>query len=63
MSLSICNYTTINISLAIKRLNWNEILIALNQSGNFNIPDYSIVIVSPARLMQKMNPTKDYINY
>ncbi len=40
----------------------NNVLIAPNSFVNFDIPDNSLVIGNPAKIIQKENPTKNYIN-
>jgi len=41
----------------------NNVLVAPNSFVNFDVPDHSIVIGSPGKIIVKDNPTKDYINY
>lgn len=41
----------------------NNVLIAPNAFVNFDIPDNSLVMGNPAKILPKENPTKDYINY
>lgn len=41
----------------------DDVLIAPNSFVNFDVPDHSIVIGSPGKIIVKENPTKDYINY
>lgn len=41
----------------------NDVLIAPNTFVNFDVPDHSIVIGSPGKIIAKENPTKDYINF
>ncbi len=40
----------------------NDVLIAPNTFVNFDVPDHSIVIGSPGKIIAKENPTRDYIN-
>lgn len=40
----------------------NRVLIAPNSYVNFDVPDDSIVIGNPARIISKIDPTKNYIN-
>jgi serine O-acetyltransferase len=40
-----------------------NVLIAPNSFVNFDIPDNSLVIGNPAKIFQKVNPTRNYINY
>jgi serine O-acetyltransferase len=40
-----------------------NVLIAPNSYVNFDVPDNSIVIGNPGKIIQKDNPTKHYINY
>ncbi len=40
----------------------NNVLIAPNSFVNFDVPDNSIVIGNPGKIIHKKNPTKDYIN-
>lgn len=40
-----------------------NVLIAPNSYVNFNVPDNSIVIGNPGKIIEKENPTKYYINY
>lgn len=39
-----------------------NVLIAPNSFVNFDVPDNSLVIGNPAKIINKNNPTKDYIN-
>ena len=39
----------------------NNVLIAPNAFVNFNVPDNSIVIGNPAKIIKKENAVKDYI--
>ena len=41
----------------------NDVLIAPNTFVNFDVPDHSVVIGSPGRIIAKENPTKDYIHF
>jgi len=41
----------------------NDVLIAPNTFVNFDVPDHSIVIGSPGKIIAKENPTKEYIHY
>ena len=41
----------------------SHVLIAPNAFVNFDVPDHSLVIGNPGRIIAKHNPTKDYINY
>lgn len=40
----------------------NDVLIAPGAYLNFDVPDHSIVIGNPAKIIQKNNATKGYIN-
>jgi serine O-acetyltransferase len=40
----------------------NNVLIAPNSFVNFDVPDNSIVIGSPGKIIRKDNPTKNYIS-
>jgi serine O-acetyltransferase len=40
-----------------------NVLIAPNSFVNFDVPDNSIVIGNPAKIVRKDNPTKYYINF
>lgn len=40
----------------------NDVLIAPLSYVNFDVPDHSIVIGNPAKIIKKDNATKDYIN-
>ena len=40
----------------------NDVLIAPNSYVNFNVPDHSIVIGNPGRIIPKENATEGYIN-
>jgi serine O-acetyltransferase len=40
----------------------DDVLIAPNAYVNFDVPPNSIVIGNPARIIEKNNPTQDYIN-
>ncbi len=40
-----------------------NVMIAPNTFVNFNVPDNSIVIGNPAKIIRKDNPTKYYINH
>lgn len=41
----------------------SNVLIAPNSYVNFDIPDHSIVIGNPAKIIAKENPTEGYIEY
>jgi serine O-acetyltransferase len=41
----------------------SDVMIAPNSFVNVDVPDHSIVIGNPARIISKPNPTKHYINY
>lgn len=41
----------------------NDVLIAPNTFVNFDVPDHSIVIGSPGKIISKENPTKEYIKF
>jgi serine O-acetyltransferase len=40
-----------------------NVLIAPNSFVNFDVPDNSLVIGNPGKIISKENPTKNYINY
>lgn len=40
-----------------------NVLIAPNSFVNFDVPDNSLVIGNPGKIINKENPTKDYINF
>lgn len=40
-----------------------DVLIAPNAYVNFDVPDHSIVIGNPAKIIYRENATEDYINY
>lgn len=40
----------------------NNVLIAPNSYVNFDVPSNSVVIGNPAKIIEKDNPTEDYIN-
>jgi len=40
----------------------NDVLIAPNTFVNFDVPDHSVVIGSPGKIIAKGNPTRDYIH-
>lgn len=40
----------------------NDVLIALLSYVNFDVPDHSIVVGNPAKIISKEYATKDYIN-
>lgn len=40
-----------------------NVLIAPNAFVNFDVPDNSLVIGNPGKIVSKESPTKDYINY
>ncbi|GGH32318.1 serine acetyltransferase [Sphingobacterium alkalisoli] len=40
----------------------NNVLVAPNAYVNFDVPENSIVLGNPAKVIQKANPTQDYIN-
>lgn len=40
----------------------NNVLIAPNSFVNFDVPDHSVVIGSPGKIIKKDNPTRNYIN-
>jgi len=40
----------------------NYVLIAPNSFVNFDVPDHSLVIGNPGKIIPKENPTKNYIN-
>ncbi|UZO80235.1 serine acetyltransferase [Aquimarina sp. ERC-38] len=41
----------------------SDVIIAPNAYVNMNIPEHSIVIGNPAKIIKKDNPTKGYINH
>lgn len=41
----------------------SDVLIAPNAFVNFNVPDHSIVIGNPGKIISKPNPTLDYIHF
>ena len=41
----------------------NDVLIAPNAFVNFDVPDHSLVIGNPGKIIEKENPTKNYINF
>jgi len=41
----------------------HNVLIAPNSFVNFDVPENSLVIGNPGRIISKQNPTGDYINY
>ena len=41
----------------------NDVLIAPNAFVNFDVPDHSLVIGNPGKIIARDNPTKDYINH
>lgn len=41
----------------------NKVLIAPNAYVNFDVPDNSIVIGNPGKIIRKSDPTKHYINF
>lgn len=41
----------------------NDVLIAPNAFVNFDVPDHSLVIGNPGKIIEKDNPTKYYINF
>lgn len=41
----------------------NNVLIAPNSFVNADVPDNSLVIGNPAKIIEKEDPTKDYINF
>jgi serine O-acetyltransferase len=41
----------------------NDVLIAPNSYVNFDVPDHSIVIGNPAKLVHRENATEGYINH
>jgi len=41
----------------------SNVLIAPNSFVNFDVPDNSLVIGNPGKIIVKDNPTKDYIHY
>lgn len=40
----------------------SDVLIAPNAYVNFDVPDHSLVLGNPAKIIAKQNPTQDYIN-
>jgi serine O-acetyltransferase len=40
-----------------------DVLIAPNAFVNFDVPDHSLVIGNPGRIVPRPHPTKDYIDY
>lgn len=40
----------------------NDVLIAPNSYVNCNVPDHSIVLGNPCKIIYKKNATKDYVN-
>ncbi len=41
----------------------NNVLVAPNSFVNFDVPDNSLVIGNPGKIISKDNPTKYYINH
>ncbi|WP_237332495.1 hypothetical protein [Zobellia amurskyensis] len=41
----------------------NYVLIAPNSFVNFDVPNNSLVIGNPAKIIRKENPTEGYVNY
>ena len=41
----------------------NDVLIGANSYVNFDVPDHSIVLGNPGRIIRKENATQDYIIY
>ena len=41
----------------------SNVLIAPNSYVNIDVPDNSLVIGNPAKIVKKENPTRDYINF
>ena len=39
----------------------NDVLIGANSYVNFDVPDHSIVIGNPGKIISKENATEDYI--
>lgn len=51
-------------SIIVGKINiGNDVLIAPNTFVNFDVPDHSIVIGSPGKIVIKENPTKEYIHF
>jgi serine O-acetyltransferase len=51
-------------SIIVGRINiGDDVLIAPNSFVNFDVPDHSIVIGSPGKIISKQNPTQDYVNF
>ncbi len=41
----------------------NDVMIAPNSFVNFDVPDHSIVIGNPAKVIKKVDATIGYVNY
>jgi virginiamycin A acetyltransferase len=52
----------INSTLVGKITIGNDVLIAPNSFVNFDVPDHSIVVGNPAKIIHKENATENYIN-
>ena len=48
--------------IAIKITNVNNVLIAPHSFVNFGVPNNSLVIGNPSKIIAKENPTEGYIN-
>ena len=40
----------------------SNVLIAPNSFVNFDVPDHSLVLGNPAKIIEKKNPTEGYVN-
>lgn len=58
-----CVYIGINSTVVGGITIGNDVMIAPNSFVNFDVPDHSIVIGNPAKIIHKDNATKEYVNF
>ena len=57
-----CVWVGINAAIVGKVSIGNDVLIAPNSYVNFDVPDHSIVLGNPGKIIKKDNATEGYIN-
>lgn len=61
-TLGDCVWIGVNATVVGKVTIGNDVLIAPNSYVNFDVPDHSIVIGNPGRIIQSVNATTGYIS-
>ena len=58
-----CVYIGINAVVIGKITIGNDVMIAPNTMVNCDVPDHSIVIGNPCKIIHRENATAEYLNY